>query len=585
MNDDASLANPQATPPRPRLCFTVGLIGQHHATPSQALDRAADLFDEVRSGIEAINPQPWFRPGRTDLRVLASLSTDTERQLVDRAVTAGYPLGIVQSVGAAGPDQAVEYHLELHCKSACNDTADALPRAAVVAHSSLIIAVWDGSGRCGAAEAVARAVAAGVPVIHVPIDPAEPVRLLWSGFTALTPMQSDFGVATAEPCTTAALAALLEAIILPPDDPNERAQLRQYLEEPFHIRNLRIGYPVLLAMTGTQELRQKAWNKRLYPPEIKTEWGRFKAMGGNYAIGNAAMMASLEESFLWSNHLGSHFAQTMRSALVINFSFSALAVLTALAGLITTSFKLPLALLEIFIIAAIILNTRRGSQQEWQRRWLDYRSIAERLRPFRSLKLLGIAGQPRRVERKGTSPRRWIDWYVAAIWREMGIPQGTIDASQIDQLRTLVAEAELPGEIAYHRSNARRMRHLEDRLHLIGDAAFIATLLVCTLFPILYLGTYQLAMAWSTGFVILSAGLPAIGGAIYALRVHGDYGGAAGRSLETAAALDRIRSAILAPDVGLAQAGNLTTAAARVMLVDLDEWQLTYAQRSLAIPS
>jgi hypothetical protein len=129
------------------------------------------------------------------------------------------------------------------------------------------------------------------------------------------------------------------------------------------------------------------------------------------------------------------------------------------------------------------------------------------------------------------------------------------------------------------------MRHLEDRLHLIGDAAFIATLLVCTLFPILYLGTYQLAMAWSTGFVILSAGLPAIGGAIYALRVHGDYGGAAGRSLETAAALDRIRSAILAPDVGLAQAGNLTTAAARVMLVDLDEWQLTYAQRSLAIPS
>jgi hypothetical protein len=589
MNESAPSANCLDRPPRPGLCLVVGSVGQDiPKVPinAAAVGRAAELLKDIRFGVDEIDALPWYRPGHLDLRVLSSLSSDTERHFADLVAATDISLDVVKSVGAVvARTPAAARRLDLACAAGTGAIDATLPREAVVAHSSLIIAIWDGSRRCSAADAVFRAVAAGVPVILVPIDPAQPTRLLWSEGTdaLLTPENIDLAVARL--CTPAALAGLLAAILLPPDDQNERAQLRQFLDESFYTRNLRIGYPLLLAVTGTQRLRCKSWNKALYPPEITSEWERFKASGSDHAGANHVMLSTLEESFLWANQLGSHFAQTMRSALVINFSFSAVAVLAALAGLATTTFKLPLALAEIFIIAVIILNIRRGTRQAWQRRWLDYRNIAERLRPFRSLKLLGIASQPRRIQRKGTNPPRWIDWYVAAIWREMGLPQGVIDTAQLDRLCHLVAEAELSGEIAYHRTNASRMRHLEERLHLVGDTAFVATLLVCTVFPLLYLSVYDVAMAWSTGFVILSAGLPAIGGAIYALRVHGDYGGAAGRSLETAAALDRIRTAILAPDVGLAQVANLTTAAARVMLVDLDEWQMTYAQRSLAIPS
>jgi hypothetical protein len=585
MTDHPASASRRPGPPRPALFLNIGIVSQENGplgAATHGIACAAGLLIEIRSAFETLDCLPWYQSGPGKLRLLSALSGETDHAAVAAAIAAGFSIDLVQPLGGiAALNRADARHLAV----ACHTAADALPHNAIVAHSSLIIAIWDGTVRCSVAETVASAQAAGVPVIQVMMDAAQPTMYLWPAASDASLVSGHLAGPAGGAFTPAGLPALLAAILLPPDDADERAQLRQYFDEPLYARNLRIGYPLLLAATGTQSLRQKSWNKALYPPETRSEWARFRTMAGDHGLVNAPMLAMLEEHFLWANHLGSHFAQTMRSALVINFSFSALAVLAALAGLATTTFKLPLALAEIFIIAIIILNIRRGNRQAWQRRWLDYRTIAERLRPFRSLKLLGIAGQPRRVERKGTGRRRWIDWYVEAIWRDMGLPQGVIDAPQLDRLRHLVADGELSGEIAYHRTNARRMRHLEDRLHLVGDACFLATLLVCTLFPILYLSSYQLAMAWSTGFVILSAGLPAIGGAIYALRVHGDYGGAAGRSLETAAALDRLRTAILAPDVSLAQAGELTRAAARVMLVDLDEWQLTYAQRSLAIPS
>jgi len=88
-------------------------------------------------------------------------------------------------------------------------------------------------------------------------------------------------------------------------------------------------------------------------------------------------------------------------------------------------------------------------------------------------------------------------------------------------------------------------------------------------------------MEW---FVLATAGLPALGGAAYALRVHGDYEGSASRSIETATELIAIRDALAEPGTRLARASSLAEAAARVMLVDLDEWRLTYEQRALAIP-
>ena len=69
--------------------------------------------------------------------------------------------------------------------------------------------------------------------------------------------------------------------------------------------------------------------------------------------------------------------------------------------------------------AAIVANTRVGHAEAWQQRWLDYRQLAERLRPMRSLKLLAVARPPVVSASSRTGTRRWIDWYAGAIWRQV----------------------------------------------------------------------------------------------------------------------------------------------------------------------
>ena len=593
-------------PPRPQLCLTLGITG-HRASRMTDIatitTRIAEVVSGLQDAMERLDAQPWFREEPPRLRVMSALAEGADRIVADIAIAHGYELDAVvpfmpDEYAKDFHDQASHDHynrlltaagrvLVLPGRRDPDSRAYALAGEALVAHSTIIIAVWDGApalGRGGTGEVVARAVETNVPVIHIPIDSAQPIRVMWSPFEPFAVTTRNVGVVASRPWTDETLDRVLQQVLLPPDEPNDRAQLRQYLAETQHRRNYRVEYPLLLALTGTQPLRRSAWTKEPYRPATRREWADYRAAGGEFCAQNAEMLDLLEDAFSWADHLGTHYAQNLRGGHVVNFSFSALAVLVALASLVFPAIKLQLVLVEIAIIVTIIFNTNIGSRDAWQRRWLDYRILAERLRPLRSLKLLGVASPPTRPPRKFANARRWVDWYVTAVWREMGSPTGMIDAAKLDELRALIAEQELSGEIAYHHSNARRMAHLEKRLHKIGSRSFLATIIICAIFPFLYFTVHDIVMEYSKYFVALSAGLPALGGATYALRVHGDYAGAAGRSLETADALASIRSAMTAHGLPLALAAALTTAAARVMLVDLGEWQLTYEQRTLAIP-
>ena len=85
-------------------------------------------------------------------------------------------------------------------------------------------------------------------------------------------------------------------------------------------------------------------------------------------------------------------------------------------------------------------------------------------------------------------------------------------------------------------------------------------------------------------FVIISAGLPAVGTAIFGIRVQGDFAGTARRSLSTATRLDATAEQARHADE-LVRAADLFEEAARFMLADLGEWQLAPQQRELVIPA
>lgn len=596
-------------PPRPRFALSLGVTGHRaHRLGNGSLPvierRVRDIVADIAEAAAgaARDGAAWHDGAPPLLRIVSALSEGADRLVAEAALARGFGLAAILPFTVADyrddfadAESNAEFDALLGRATGVltlpgdpdeRVAAYALAADAIVAASDMLIAVWDGApalGRGGTGDVVAAALAAGRPVVQVPLDPHAAPCLYWSGFEALPIDSRDIAHSPSEPWEAARLGPLFEALLLPPSAPEEQRQLRQFFGEHQRTRHWRIEYPLLLALTGASPLKPGAWRRDPYRQATRAEWAGFGRAGGRHCGGNIGMLGTLEGAYAWTDQLAQHFAQSFRSGHVVNFTFAAIASIVALLGLLWPAAKFWLVATELLIIGVVMVNTRVGSKQEWQRRWLDYRSLAERLRPMRSLKLLGVARPPDPPSRKRGGNRRWTDWYAKAQWRAMGPPCGVLDASET-LVQRLIAEHELGPEIAYHRSNARKMAHVEHRLHKLGGAAFVATVLLCIGFLAVYLLDPDFMSRQAKLFTVLTAALPAFGGATYALRLHGDYAGTAGRSTETADELATIAAELAGGPLPLARAAALAEAAARIMLVDLGEWRLTYEQRALALP-
>jgi hypothetical protein len=458
---------------------------------------------------------------------------------------------------------------------------------ALVAHTDILVALWDGAdarGPGGTAAVIAMALQRGMPVIHLQPGSGTP-RILWSGYEPLPVQRDRIEDYPAMECSDAALGTLVARLLAPDPDPVERECLAYYYRERERQHRGRFEYPLLLAVLGVRPLSWSSFRARPYEQVTADEWTPFRATLGDLGVSDSKSTEVLQRAYSSSDNLANHFAQLFRSGHVLNFALAALAVMFALSGLVFPAVKLWLIVAELVVIGQLVLNTHIGRSHQWHRRWLDYRYLAECLRPMRSIKLFGLALAAERRATKSREPRRWPDWYAESVWRHMGCPSGRVDERYDALLTVLVKAEELKPQIAYHRANAKRMHKLEHRLHRIGNVLFVATIVECAFF----IGGYFLAHEWAVAsapiVTAITASLPALGGAIYGIRVQGDFGGAANRSLKTAAELEQILQALETdPPASFAQAAALTETAARLMLSDLDEWQLTYRQRGLDIP-
>jgi len=244
--------------------------------------------------------------------------------------------------------------------------------------------------------------------------------------------------------------------------------------------------------------------------------------------------------------------------------------------------KIQEAMAEMVVTLAVILNAHIGSKREWHRRWLDYRQLAERLRPMRSLKLLGIAAPDPPGTETNPVAQRWIDTYASGIWRAMGVPSGSIDRTAAMRIAQSVADHEVAPQVSYHERNAHVIHLLDHRLERLGTFLFFATLIVSDI-TLVGLSTHAYYVTeYSNWFTLISAGFPALATAVFGIRFQGDFGGDALRSLATADTLKQIDRE-LRKDTTLSRAADLTEQAARYMLSDLDEWRLVNQQRDLSV--
>jgi hypothetical protein len=601
----------KASPAPPLLPFglSVGITGHRsasagHAALASATPRLAALLDAIERAAEQVRARDaaLFADEPTHYRLVSPLADGADQIAARLALARDWALEAIL------PFPRDHYCEDFDSAEDCDRFKQLFARArsqlelpgdrehsldayvsagrAVVAHADIIIALWNGEparGRGGTAEIVEHALRAGLPVIHLPTHTEQPLRILWTGFNDPALDILDFCDSPERPFDARTLEQVLAALLSPPSTPGERECVAIFHNERERRVRRKLSYPLLLAAMGVKPLRRSALVTAPYADATRADWESFHVCCGAAGHAVAGGHAALEDAYSWADKLAEHYATAHRSGHVLNFVLAALAVSLALATLLLPAGLKPLMVVsELLVIGAIVVNTEVGKATGWHRRWLDYRSIAEQLRPMRSMKL-SLLARPPAMTRRGNG--RWVDWYASGWWRQMGAPSGRVDQDAIDEMAALVVREELKPQIAYHHMNAHRMHKLSHRLHTIATSLFALTITALVAYLVFYAFSPGMASGGSKLLVVLTAGLPALGAALQGIREQGEFERAATRSHSTAAQLEKLAGDLSVRPLSLTRAKALVEEAARVMLDDVGEWRSTFETRKMALPA
>lgn len=527
-------------------------------------------------------------------RLVGSLAEGADMIAADAALRAGWQLDTILPFARA--DYATDFDAvaagELHRRldlsanvlelpgrrDEAGGEAAAYERAGrvMLTQSDILIAIWDGGparGRGGAAQIVAEAVAQAVPVIVLRPDGTRAPRLLWSGLN-----DHDSGLEAVDTVARGTLDDLPRLMRRLAPAASARATplaARAARDAP---PLLAIAYPLLLAVAGVRRLRFADVRRPCPPLRVK-------------AVDPAETLQTRIDEQLWpcfdtADCEASLAAQLFRSAFVSSFALAALSVTLALLGLIVpTAIKPFLAAGEFTSIALILVITRWGARAGWHGRWLEARTLAEELRclavsaPLGDLFLRGV-----RAEEGVGAGRQRRD-----IARRLALPSGRIDAGYLVAAHASLI-ALLDDQITYVDREAARMHLLEHRLHRFGGLLFAITALVCVcvlcieLTWTVFLHEPGVEHALPLGVTVVSASLPAIGAAVYGIRMQGDFAGAAERNAALATQLTALRRVAQDEEPGFDSLRRLVRRTAELLTADVSQWSRAIRARPLSLP-
>ncbi len=597
-----------------RPILSIGVTG-HRAARLADADEAA-LAATVAATLERIELAAIAVAADVELRAITALADGADSIVAEAAIRRGWSLASILPFARghyaedfASPQSLATYDrliaasgrvFELAAQESFQDDGDApaaYERAGriVLGQADILIAVWDGGpaqGRGGTGQIVAEAVARDIPVIQ--IDPLVHIApaLLWDGLT-----EHDLGQQTVDTVPRAALdalpgdalAGLIRQLLLPPGDAASRTMLAQLATAKPRRAALAVAYPLLLAVTGIQRPKLSHFQ----PPDTTYSAMALRACFAPAAARTGRFGARLAEillpRFVQADMIASQTARLFRSSYVANFMLSALAVILTLLSLaLPISFKPLLVLLELLTIATILGLTRTGRRGGWHNRWLDNRNLAEGLRCLAVSSQMGARGPVR--SDPGASPD-WVRYALRQTAQELGLPDAVVDQAYLTDVRSGVVQL-IDAQIAYLAHEAHQMHLLEHRLHRLGTALFAATALACigamAFEAWLTLTHRELSPAtmhvFLVGLTMVTAGLPALGAAIYGIRMQGEFASVAERAADSHQHLEVLRATIagdaLTFDTLQRRIAHLTA----LLTSDISIWRRTYHARPLALP-
>lgn len=445
----------------------------------------------------------------------------------------------------------------------------------------ILLAVWDGkpaAGIGGTAHIIADAVASSLPVIVIDAAGKGAPVLLWNAADS-EPHDNPTVESVARRPALDALPAAITALFAPPDDAGD---LLTSLAAAHRPRSRAIAYPLLLTLTGARTLRAAFRRQTLGDSEAQ-----MTPVLACFEEGGACLANSRERlvpRFAAADLAANRFAALYRGGFVGNFAMAALAVAFALAGVLAPKLKVAFVILELLTILAIILRTRLATRAGWHRRWIDCRHLAEILRVLPLSAALGDLSLLRHVElEEGGAPA----WYARATAREIGLCEGAVDAGRVAAVRTQ-ALALVRDQIGYHAANAERMEKMDHGIRRAGEVLFVITLGACVgWIAASAMGeahAYVLGMDLTSLVTVLTALLPAAGGALYGIRMQGDFAGSAERSRAIRSRLVRLANAIERDPPDYRRLTSRLRRLTEIMLAEVDQWRQLSEVRPLELP-
>jgi hypothetical protein len=638
---------PEPHPPKPRLTLRVGVTGHRpNKLSSEQIPRITEQLREVMAAIDRVvesiyrtnaqfysaAPQierpPTEKPYR--IRLVSGLAEGADQIAVtsaaaDWTVEAILPFPRDEyrkdfETSAAGDGRNVTGALDASLQRAQAVMELPAPRpdrrnqgyvtagGYLLRQVDLLIAVWDGEepkpGGTGAI--VQEAHDGGIPVVWISTDGK--VRFI-ERFEDETPLPS------AQDWSDQALKAALEPVLAAPSPQGKgrqrspRSGLDQFYKETWH----RIcGAPIF-------DLLKRLTNRQAPRALIRCEAYDAFVANFNKLVDDAPDVEPLKRRlkeivavrYTWADALAVHYSHWYRSAYVLAYLLSAIAVLIALLGIFakTIDQKAYLVLAELAVIFFIIMIVRTGRRRHWHERWIEYRLIAEGLRHARFLAYLSEFGG---IHQRAFGVQPWTIWYLRATLREIGLPNTVLDEKYQKPLLEATRKYEVSEQLAWHRSNAIAMHRVDHFLHRLGNICFVLTAWILAAYALTYFlllpvsgylnfswinqflsaqslgeGIHAVLYESKSAIIILAAGLPTFGAASAAIRAQGDFEGSRGRSqsmdVELTALLRDYEAAIDNPR--LDRTADMLIETARVMSEDLAAWQELYGRKRLVLPA
>ncbi len=264
-----------------------------------------------------------------------------------------------------------------------------------------------------------------------------------------------------------------------------------------------------------------------------------------FSVANHAFFAT----YLCADRLASYYAALHRSTFVFIYILGAGALMVAALAIALSNPAIYgnastfCAVIEIVLLLLIYILFKRDRRLHLHDRWLEYRCIAEFLRPTLYLSLIGSHFPMRRfcdneevlgrnLLGHGRPERCWAYFYTETVLRYVGFSGYAINDEYLQRALKVTRSQWISQQYQYHSRNALAMTMMAKRLAKVSETLFIATIVVVCLKMSVGLLPARFYIA-SKISGILAAWFPVLGTTAFAIRNHAEFEISAQRSLST----------------------------------------------------